>query len=66
MRVYINKTENRITFVINAEYYIGLLMPKRMILFESNKSKITNVDNNDCQQDSRTLYTIVLNKPVNY
>ena len=37
-----------------------------MILFESNKSKISNVDNNDCQQDSRALYTIALNKPVNY
>ena len=41
-------------------------MPERMILFESNKSKISNVDNNDCQQDSRALYTIALNKPVNY
>ena len=39
IRVYINKTENRITFIIKAEYYIGLLMPERMILFESNKGK---------------------------
>ena len=39
IRVYINKTENRITFIIKAEYYIGLLIPERMILFESNKGK---------------------------
>ena len=41
IRIYINKTENRITFKIKAGYYIELLTPKIMKLLGSAKSKIT-------------------------
>ena len=72
IRIYVSKTENRITFKI-----------KTMKLLGSNKNKITkdengknvphleitevvlvhcNIVNNDYQQDSRVLYTFVPTK----
>ena len=77
IRIYVNKIENRITFKIKNEYYLELLTPKTMKLLGSTKSKITkdkkgenekilvhcNLVNNDYQQDSRILYTLVPNKP---
>ena len=43
--IYVNKTENRITFKIKTGYYLQLLMPKTMKLFRSTKSKITTDEN---------------------
>ena len=74
--IYINKIENRIMFKIKTEYYLELLTPETMKLLGTTKSKITknkngeNVHNLEItevtlvhyQQDSRVLYTFVLNK----
>ena len=74
--IYVNKTENRIMFKTKTEYYLELLTPETMKLLGSTKSKITknkngeNVHNLEItevtlvhyQQDSRVLYTFVLNK----
>ena len=46
MRIYVNKIENRITFVIKIEYYPELLALETIKLFGSTKSKITK-DIND-------------------
>ena len=45
VRMYINRTENRITFKIKNGYYLELLTPETMILLESTESKI-NKDKN--------------------
>ena len=45
--IYVNKTENRITFKIKTGYYLQLLMPKTMKLFRSTKSKITADENGE-------------------
>ena len=45
--IYVNKTENRITFKIKTGYYLQLLMPKTMKLFRSTKSKITKDENGE-------------------
>ena len=46
IRIYVNKTENRITFKIKNGYYLELLTPETMNLFGSTESKITK-DKND-------------------
>ena len=45
IRIYLNKTENRITFKIKTEYYIELLTPETMKLLGSTKSRI-NIEKN--------------------
>ena len=47
MKIYVNKTENRITFKIKTGYYLELLTPKMMKLFGSTKSKITKNENGE-------------------
>ena len=70
-RIYINKIGNRITCKIKARYYLKLLTPETMKLLDENGEnvKITevvlihcNIVNNDSQQDSRFLHTIVSSK----
>ena len=39
--IYVNKTENRITFKIKTGYYLEFLMPETIKLLGSTKSKIT-------------------------
>ena len=84
VRIYVNKTENRITLKIETGYSIQLLTPETKKLLGSTENKITkdknvknvphlqvtelvlihcNIVDNDYQQDSRVLYTLVLNKP---
>ena len=72
-----DKNKNSITFKIKNGYYLELLTPETMKLLGSTKSKITgekngenelvlihcNIVNNIYQQNSRTLYTFVPNKP---
>ena len=41
IRIYVNKTENRITFKIKSGYYLELLTPETMKLLGSTESKIT-------------------------
>ena len=45
IRLYVNKIENRITFKIKTGYYLELLNPETMKLFESTKNKITKDEN---------------------
>ena len=40
IRIYLNKTENRITFEIKAGYYLELLTSETMKLFGSTENKI--------------------------
>ena len=41
LNIYVNKTENRITFKIKNGYYLELLTPETMKLLGSTESKIT-------------------------
>ena len=41
IRIYINKTKNRITFKIKTGYYLELLTPEKMKLHGSTKPKTT-------------------------
>ena len=41
MRIYINKTENRIAFKMKTGYHVKLLTPETMKLLGSTKNKIT-------------------------
>ena len=43
IRMYVNKTENRITFKIKTRYYLELLTPETMRLLESTKSKMVKL-----------------------
>ena len=45
IRIYINKMENRITFKIKKLNHIELLMPKKVKLLGSTKTKIKNGEN---------------------
>ena len=45
--IYINKTENRITFKIKSGYYLELLTPETMKLLGSTESKITKDKNGE-------------------
>ena len=43
MRKYVNKIENRTTYIIKMGYYLELLTSETMRLLGSNKSKITKM-----------------------
>ena len=45
--IYINKTENRITFKIKTGYYLELLTPETMKLLGSTENKITKDKNGE-------------------
>ena len=83
IRIYVNQTQNSITFGIKVGYYLELLTTETVRLLGSTKNKLikdengknvsrleiaeivlVNCDivNNDYQEDSRVLYTFVLNK----
>ena len=47
MRIYVNKTENRITFRIKTECYLELLTHETMQLLGSAKNKITKDESNE-------------------
>ena len=47
IRIYVNKTENRITFKIKNGYYLELLTPETMKLLGSTNSKITKDKNGE-------------------
>ena len=47
MQIYLNKTENRITFKIKNGYSFELLMPETMKLLGSTKNKITKDKNGE-------------------
>ena len=83
IRIYVNQTQNSITFGIKVGYDLELLTTETVKLLGSTKNKLikdengknvsrleiaeivlVNCDivNNDYQEDSRVLYTFVLNK----
>ena len=85
VQIYVNKTENRVTFKIENADSLELLTLETMKLLGSSENKITkdkngenvphleirevvlvhsDIANNDCQQDSRVLYTLVPVKTV--
>ena len=45
IRVYVNKIENRVTFIIKTGYYPKLLTPETMKLLENTEIKITKDKN---------------------
>ena len=45
--IYVNKTENRITFKIKTGYYLELLTPERMKLLGNTQNKITKDKNGE-------------------
>ena len=47
IRIYVNRTENRITFKIKNGYYLELLNPEIMKLLGSTESKITKDKNGE-------------------
>ena len=47
IRIYVNKTENRITFKIKNEYYLELLTPETMKLLGSAENKIAKDKNGE-------------------
>ena len=57
--IYVNKTENRITFEIETWYYFELLTPETMKLLGSTKSKI-NKDTNGENMSHLEITEVVL------
>ena len=57
--IYVNKTENRITFKIEAGYFLKLLMPETIKLLGSTKSNITK-DGNDENVPNLEITKVVL------
>ena len=53
--IYINKTENRVTFKIKTGYYLELLTSDTIKLLGSTKSKITNDKNGENVPQLETL-----------
>ena len=47
IRIYVNQTENTITFRTKTGYYLELLMPETMKLLGSTKSMITKDENSE-------------------
>ena len=45
MKIYVNKTENRITLKVKTEYYLELLTPETTKLLGSTKNEITKDKN---------------------
>ena len=45
--IYVNKTENRVTFKIKTEYFLKPLTPETMKLLGITKSKITKDENSE-------------------
>ena len=48
IRIYVNKTENRITFSIKLGDYLELLMPQTMKLLGSTKEEINKNKKGEC------------------
>ena len=47
IRIYVNRVENSITFIIKTGYYLEFLMPETMKLLGSTKSKIIKDGNGE-------------------
>ena len=62
IKIYVNKTENRITFKIKTGYYVELLTPEKMKLFGSSESRITKdkIDENVLHLEITEVVLLVL------
>ena len=64
LRIYINKTENRITFKVKAGYYLELLTPETMKLLASTKSKIRKNQNDENVPYLESTEVVLINSHV--
>ena len=60
VRIYINKTENWITFVIKTGYYLELSIPETMKLLGSTENKITKDKNCENVQHLKVTEVILV------
>ena len=62
IKIYVNKTENRITFKIKTGYYVELLTPEKMKLSGSSESRITKdeIDENVLHLEITEVILLVL------
>ena len=60
IRVYINRTENRITFKIKNGYYLELLTPETMKLLGSTESKIKKDKNGENVPHLKTVELVLV------
>ena len=47
IRIYVSKTENRITFKVKTRYYVELLTPVAMELLGGIKNKVARYENGE-------------------
>ena len=47
IRIYVNRSENKITFKVKSGYYLELLIPETMVLLGSTEYKITKDKNSE-------------------
>ena len=59
--IYVNKTENRITFKIKTGYYLEFLMPETIKLLGSTKSKITKDEKDENVPHLKITEVILVN-----
>ena len=75
IKIYVNKIENKVTFKIKNGYYLELGSTESKITKDKNGENVLHLEivelllihcnfvDNNCQQNSRTLYAFVPNKP---
>ena len=61
IRIYVNKTENRITFKCETGYYFRLLTQGTMKLLRSKKSKITKSENGEQHPYLEIIEAVLIN-----
>ena len=59
VRIYVNKTENRITFKVKTGYYFGLLTPATMKLLGSTENKIIKDKNRQSVPDLEIIDVVL-------
>ena len=62
IRIYVNKTENRITFKIKTGYYLEHLTPETMKLLGSTENKITKGKNFEITEVVIIFFIMIINK----
>ena len=64
IKIYVNKTENRITFKTKTGYYLELLMPEIMKLLGSTKSMITKDENGENVPQSKITEVVLIHSNI--
>ena len=60
IKIYFNKTENRVTFKIKNRYYLELLTPEPMKLLGTTESKITKDKNGENESRLEVVELVLL------